>query len=215
MKLALLLFGMSKCEYIHWSNEKKLFIDFEKSYENYKEFIFDFFKKKGYDIDVYFATNILDNNDKIKLCKTYKPINYTFVKNGKNKTISRNKKLQSVINLCLKSQKNYDLVLITRFDLLFKKDFDKSNIKLDKFNLVSILQKSYQICDNFYLFPYKYLKNFSYVVTKNIDKSHHYIQKDIENFLGGPNINFILNEHCYIAKLTFYEIVRNYSLITN
>ena len=68
---------------------------------------------------------------------------------------------------------------------------------------------------NFYLFPYKYLKNFSYVVTKNIDKSHHYIQKDIENFLGGPNINFILNEHCYIAKLTFYEIVRNYSLITN
>ena len=36
----------------------------------------------------------------------------------------RNKKIDEVVDLCLNSNKHYDLVLITRFDLLFRKDFD-------------------------------------------------------------------------------------------
>ena len=159
MKLALLLFGISKKdEYVHWRNNKKYFIDYEKSYENYKEYIFDYFKSIGYDIDVYFTSNMLDDENKKKLCEKYKPVKYNFIENHKNHTISRNTKLINVMDLCLNSGIDYDLILITRFDLKFQKKFGESNINLDKFNLVILERKN--ICDNFYLFPYKYFKTF-------------------------------------------------------
>ena len=163
MKLALLLFGMSKCEYKHWDKNTYL-IDYNNSYDNYKEYIYDFFEKKGYDIDVFFVTNVLDENDKIDICNKYKPVKCDFIENDTNHTVSRNKKIDRVIDLCLSHPVKYDLVLITRFDLHFKKKFDESNIKLDKFNLVSNLERPKMICDNFYLFPYNCLRSFSRIV---------------------------------------------------
>ena len=68
MKLAVLFFGLSKCHYHHHSHNIH-FIDYEKSYENYKEFIFNYFKSKGYEIDVYFTTNRLDEEDTKSICK--------------------------------------------------------------------------------------------------------------------------------------------------
>lgn len=47
MKLGVLFFGMSKNDYIHWWNKSKYVIDYEKSYENYKKYIFNFFESKG------------------------------------------------------------------------------------------------------------------------------------------------------------------------
>lgn len=217
MKLALLLFGMSKMEYVHWSmqdekEKKKCKVDYEKSYENYKKFIFDFFENKGYDIDVYFTTNILDNKDKKKICEKYKPIKYNFIKNDKNIKKSRNQKLNNVIDLCLNSGFTYDLILITRFDLLFQKEFDKSNIDFDKFNIVSILERQNLICDNFYLFPYKYFQIFSNIVKQNLNKSFHCIQKDLYNKLNITSVNYILNENRKIKSLSFYKIVRNFNV---
>jgi hypothetical protein len=46
MKLALLLFGMSKYTYTHWGDHKTYLIDYNNSYDNYKEYIYDFFEKK-------------------------------------------------------------------------------------------------------------------------------------------------------------------------
>ena len=210
MKLAVLLFGMSKIEYINWYGNKKCFIDYEKSYENYKKFIFDFFENKGYDIDVYFTTNILDNKNKKEICEKYKPIKYNFIENCEDRTKSRNEKLNNVIDLCLNSGFTYDLILITRFDLLFQKEFDKSNIDFDKFNIVSILEKPNLICDNFYLFPYKYFQIFSNIVKQNLNVSFHHIQEQLYNKLNIKSVNYILNENCYISSLSFYKIVRNY-----
>ena len=207
MKLALLLFGMSKAEHIHWS-KKKYIIDYEKSYENYKTFIFDFFENKGYDIDVYFTTNMLDNKNEKELCEKYKPIKYNFMKNDQNKKKSRKEKLNNVIDLCLNSGFTYDLILITRFDLLFQKEFNKSNIDFDKFNIVSILKNPNLICDNFYLFPYKYFQIFSNIVKENLDVSHHRIQQDLYNKINITSVNYILNENCLVEYLSFYKIVR-------
>ena len=39
-------------------------IDYTKSIDNYKEYIFEYFLNKGYTIDVYFSTNILSEDDK-------------------------------------------------------------------------------------------------------------------------------------------------------
>jgi hypothetical protein len=209
MKLALLLFGISKLRnYEYYRSGRKCRIDYNLSYINYKKIIFDFFEKKGYDIDVYFTTNILNDKDKKELCEKYNPIKCSFIGNDINHTISRNSKLDSVVELCLKSDIVYDLILITRFDLLFQKDFNESNIQLSKFNLVSILEKDHLICDNFYLFPYKYLAGFSKIVKNNITKSHHRIKGDIESILPENSINYILNERNFVRFLSFYKIAK-------
>ena len=207
MKLAVLLFGMSKNDYKHW-NKSTFVIDYEKSCENYKHFIFDFFTRKGYDIDVYFTTNPLSETDKKQICERYKPVRHSFVENEENFVKSRNKKLDGVVDLCIESGITYDLILITRFDLLFQKEFDKSNIKLDSFNLVSILEKPHLICDNFYLFPATYLEIFSSIVKKNLNTTFHMIQEELYAELPENSVNYILNEYCLIADLSFYKIVR-------
>ena len=73
-------------------------------------------------------------------------------------------------------------------DILFQKDFSNSNISFDKFNIVSILEEPDYICDNFYLFPYKYLIPFSGIIKKD----YHMIKDEIEK--SGCPINYILNE---------------------
>jgi hypothetical protein len=219
MKLALILFGLSYTEYNHWE-KGKVIIDYQSSIDNYKEYIYKYFNNLGYDIDVYFATNTI-NDDKIKqkLLDTYKPVNYTFLENEKfidgtrdfkwmQAIKPRNLKMKAAIECCLNSNINYDTCLITRFDLLFQKDFSKSNIKLDTLNLVSILERPTYICDNFYLFPYKLLNNIYKLVINNIDNSFHYIKNDFDKI---ANINFILNEYNYISNLNFYKIVRKYN----
>ena len=208
MKIAILFFGLSKYDYKNYNIRtlKEITVDYEKSYDNYQRFIFDFFKNKGYDIDVYFTTNILEDKDRENIIKKYKPIDCNFIDNYDRRRISRNMKLNDVINLCLKSGIEYDLILITRFDLLFQKDFNKSNIILEKFNLVSVLENPKLICDNFYLFPYKYLKLFSTIVKSNLHNSFHRIQKDLYEKVKRHCINYILNERCKIYQLSFYKI---------
>jgi hypothetical protein len=57
MKLALLLFGLSKSgDYYHGKNTSYV-VDYERSVENYKTHIYKYFEEKGYEIDVYIATN--------------------------------------------------------------------------------------------------------------------------------------------------------------
>ncbi len=207
MRLAILFFGISNATYLHMGCKMHV-VDYKLSYDNYKKYLFDYFKEKGYDIDVYFTTNIMNKKDEEDLIQTYNPVQYSFIENNTNNTISRNKKLDKVIDLCLKNNKEYDLVLITRFDLLFMKNFHESNIKFDKFNLVSILEKPDYICDNFYLLPYQYLSCFSKVVKKNLIHSFHFIKKDIDNINGIDFIHYILNENDYVYNLNFYKIVR-------
>jgi hypothetical protein len=204
MKLALLFFGISKQEgYRHWS-DRTFDIDYKFSCENYKKFIFDFFENKGYEIDVYLTTNILSDKDREELCEKYRPIKCSFIDN------TRNIKFDNVIDLCINSGIVYDLILITRFDLLFQRDFNESNIQLTKFNLVSVLEDPHLICDNFYLFPYKYLMEFSKIVKKNVTKAYtfHHIKDDIESILPEDSINYILDERCYVQQLSFYKILR-------
>ena len=209
MKIAILLFGKSyDNNYFNHNYSKNTIIDYKYSYDNYKEYIYKFFNNKGYDIDTYFSTNISNPEIQSELINKYNPIKYNFISNKTNNQFSRNEKFKNVIELLLSENKIYDLVLITRFDLLFNIDFNESNIKFDKFNLVSILEKPHLICDNFYLFPYKYINNFFNVVNKNINTSFHYIKNDIDNINGESFVNYILSNNTIIRDLKFYTIVR-------
>ena len=224
MKLALLLYGLTKETYFHhWDKvheglrrgnrlaRKKMKVDWEKSYKNYQEYIFDYFKKKGYDIDIYFVSNEINYDERVKLERAYKCVSCAYMSSQKLPE-ARNLKVEKVIELCLESKRKYDHVLITRFDLYFMKDFNKSNIQFDKLNIVSSLN-SFRgnlraICDNFYLMPYEYLEKFLNVLKQNRDKMAHWIGDKFENINGKEFINFILDEKTRVRDLSFYKIIR-------
>ena len=112
-----------------------------------------------------------------------------------------------VINKREDSKIDYDLVLLTRFDLIFNDNFNESNIKLDKFNIVSELESKHFICDNFYLFPFKYLREFLEIAKdyRTTLKGYHVMRGAIEKRLN-TKINMIKNEKKQIVDLTFYTI---------
>jgi hypothetical protein len=204
-KLALIFFGISYHKnFNHWTG-RNYCIDFRKSYENYKEYIYDHFHKLGYKVDVYFATNNLDELDINELINMYVPKSYVMVDNDNNVYKSRNSKLLAAIKCCLDSKVEYETCLITRFDLLFQKDFGDSNIDFDKINIVSLLESPNLICDNFYLLPYKLLHSFYDLVQKNQYGRFHDM---LCNILKISDVNYILNENNYVKELSFYKIVR-------
>ena len=206
MKLVLILFGISLEINRYWQYGALYSVDYKNSYDNYQRYIFDYFKGKGYSIDVYISTNKLNSDDDIaEIIDKYKPVKYRIADDCKDYIISRNKKLESAIDLCIEGGGEYDLVLITRFDLLFQKDFADSNIHLDKINIVSVLERPNLICDNFYLFPHKYLKDFQKVIRKCANINHRNIKNDLEKIAP---INYILNENCDISELSFYKIAK-------
>lgn len=206
MKLALILFGISLEINRYWQYGALYSVDYKNSYDNYQRYIFDYFKGKGYDIDVYISTNKLNSDDDIaEIIDKYKPVKYRIADDCEDYIISRNKKLESAIDLCIEGGGEYDLVLITRFDLLFQKDFADSNIHLDKINIVSVLERPNLICDNFYLFPHKYLKDFQKVIRKCANINHRNIKNDLEKIAP---INYILNENRDISELSFYKIAK-------
>jgi hypothetical protein len=206
MKLALILFGISLEINRYWQYGALYSVYYKNSYDNYQRYIFDYFKGKGYSIDVYISTNKLNSeNDIAEIIDKYKPVKYRIADDCEDYIISRNKKLESAIDLCIEGGGEYDLVLITRFDLLFQKDFADSNIQLDKINIVSVLERPNLICDNFYLFPHKYLKDFQKVIRKCANINHRNIKNDLEKIAP---INYILNENRDISELSFYKIAK-------
>lgn len=155
---------------------------------------------------MYISTNNLNSDDDIaEIIDKYKPVKYRIADDCEYYIISRNKKLESAIDLCIEGGGEYDLVLITRFDLLFQKDFADSNIQFDKINIVSVLERPNLICDNFYLFPHKYLKDFQKVIRKCANINHRNIKNDLEKIAP---INYILNENRNISELSFYKIAK-------
>ena len=208
MKVALLLFGLSYSEFTHWST-KKLKVDWKKSFTNYKDFIYRYFNDMNYDVDLYFSTTKSNKAEQNKIIRYYNPIKYNFSDMNNDATESRKFKLLNVIDLCKSTNIQYDYILITRFDLLFKKNFATSNINLNKFNVVSTMEESIFIDDNFYLFPFEMLHKFEGVVKCRDFISDHDIRTDLEIALD-DEINLILDERKPPTELSFYKIVRNY-----
>ena len=208
-KLAICLFGISEIAYVHFSS-KYFLVDWKLSYENYKKYIFEYFEKNNYDCDVFFCTNKngLSKNSKEQLIKYYNPVNYMLTEeydNHYNNYISRNDKVKKVIELCLSSNNKYDHVLITRFDLDFKKNFSECNFDFNSFNIISQTGEK-TICDNFYFMPFNLLKSFHKVTADNLTRSFHYMKDNIIKTVGP--INYILNENKFVQNLSFYNFVR-------
>lgn len=198
-KLALLFFGRA---YIY------PYINFKDSYINYTKYIFDNFHALGYEIDVYFATNnnYMPENVKQDLIKSYKPKDYVFLNDDKCQHESRRKKINTCLDMLVKSGIEYTTVLITRFDLIFRDSFMNSNINYNMLNIVSVLEKDTVIDDNLYIFPFSKLDMFINVMKEKVRNSHFNGPFFIKHF---GSYNIIKNEHKKVADLSFYHIKRH------
>jgi hypothetical protein len=209
-KLGLLLFGMhynTNYYNFNYPGKKTYRIDYRFSLDNYKKFLFDYFIKNNYSIDTYLSTYQSEISD--QLLRDYSPKKYNLSSfNPKAcRVFSRNLNFINVINLCLNTKIFYDLILITRFDLLFQITFDQINIDNEKLNLVSTLENPDYIDDNLYILPFNKLKSIRTVVKRNHEKMLHFTFSDMKIYCG--DINFLYNEPGKaVSDLSFYKIVR-------
>lgn len=214
MKLCLLLYGISFNENYHnYYYNKDFVIDYRESVENYKKIIYKYFEDVGYEIDVYFCTNSSSDIIHNSLIQDFDPVGFYFMNKESeeslpdytNNVIQKNFKIKTVLELVKESTNDYDLCLLTRFDLHFNISFSQVTFDFEKINLVSFLEKDEYICDNFYLFPFKYLDDMIDLVDNCMGISFHYIYKRLNEI---SDIHMIYNQHRKIVDLDFYNIVR-------
>ena len=201
MKVAICLFGVSR------GIIRNQLVDYRKSLSNYRKYLFDYFLSKGYEIDIYLCTNKMDQEHLLELLEDYNPIQYSCIKNLEFNVHSRNQKITNVVHQVIESNHIYDHVCVTRFDLHFQKSFHESNINIEKFNVVSVLENPGAICDNFYLFPFSMIGPFYQTLVQCQMMWSHQIQRNIEDNIKEP-IHFITDERTFVRYLTFYKIVR-------
>ncbi len=150
--MALMFFGIHyRPHYIHWMGWD-CNVDFERSVANYKAHIFGFFKD-DYKIDT-FISSYKSDKDKL-LIETYSPSEYVLhdFDNSKNSVEQRNARFNELLRM-VNSYGEYDLYLITRFDLEFLMTFDKLKILEGKLNIsyrTKIAEDIRFADDNFYV----------------------------------------------------------------
>ena len=218
-KLALLLFGISLYkDRKHWKYHTKVYsIDWRLSYDNYQKYIIDFFRSKGFDIDIYLVSNTLEEADKQELLGKWKPKAYDFLDVNNDYTSrfrQRNEKIIRVIELCNESLIEYDNILITRFDLKFKIEFDKLPLDYSMFNSAFIIGNT-EMCDNFLFMKPKSLELLYKLTCENMDLIGHRFKKKIEK---EESINYLFDIKGTTMTLTynvFYDLIKLNNYTTN
>ena len=225
-KMAILLFGLSQFnESFHASPDE--FCSYQTDYRlcinNFNLKIKQYFEKLGFEIDVYLATNKVSDSMQQQIINDYGAKSYEFLESHKVNHISRNEKFESVMRQCLDSKNIYDMILMTRFDIFINKSFDDCNLDFESFYVTSTLEKKHLICDNIYLFPYKFLRDFHKCILENyLDIEYlsfhgdvlptiscHRLGDHIIKIVGAGNFKFLMNQPGRkISQLDFYTIKR-------
>lgn len=209
-KLAFILYGIHYYEqFNHWMGWK-VNIDFRKSIDNYKSYIYSFFEK--YDIDTFIST--YKSNYVNELLETYQPKNYLlneFIKT-KNHIEQKNDRLLESLDMCLSYEKynniKYKYYIITRFDLFFINTFDKLNIVKNKINLTyktGCGKNKDLVDDNLYILTEGNLDQFI-AICKKIPK--HIWFHELHKYIEKLDINFMIDGTYYSHESPLYRFVR-------
>jgi hypothetical protein len=237
--IALLLSGLHyKENYEHL--RFKYNIDYKKYVKNIKTKIYGYFDK-DYNIDTFIVTGPTEKLN--ELLDTYSPVKYDIDENNNllseylpttslqqnNSCIKKLKAIKLLLNYINETNKQYDVVIMTRFDIYIIKEL--THVDLNKFNIVSVLEKEHLICDNLYIFPIKYLTSFFILFIKNYIKFEedlilnknkypvqcllHFFKDDFEKYM---NVHYICDERYNdVPNLSFYKLrfLENIQLIIN
>jgi len=221
-KVCICLFGISKLgSYDHWDNKHKFSIDYRHSLDNYRKVLINHFIKEGYQIDFFIST--YHSNIEKDLMIDFAPKKYAFTmfKPGMSNHTGRNMHFTNVLNLAktysIQNKFNYDLVIATRFDMMFKRSLSDSRILYDKFNISFMLEHMNlpaedlpRIDDNLYIFNGRFLSPLLLALSQfNQNISYHLVYKYITRVINKNDINFMLNGNVFMRDNPIYYLVRN------
>jgi hypothetical protein len=202
-QLALCLSGLHFRENYHHFMNMNVDINFKEYIKNIKTKIYDYFEK-DFQIDTFICTEKSDLYD--ELLTTYNPVKYCIEE--RNHCWKKLKVLELLLDYIETNKKNYDNVILTRFDFYILKEFTKDNINLNKFNMISSLN-DVECDDNFFLFPICYLKIFKEILQNRFQYndgpgSLHHLKIEYESKM---NVNYICDEPGHAAyDLSFFNL---------
>lgn len=200
LNIAVGLFG------IHYNNNYKHWmgwdcnVDYRKSIENYKENLF--INDNNYSF--YTSTYNSDIIDELKTQYNFIKIkNIDFIHSGNN-SFERNSRFIETLELIKECDREYDFIMITRFDLLFKSKPVLKEISNDKINILHGSKWGNDdsiIDDNWYFFRYDLISEIINILKENIDLHSHYYNKILD-------VNLLDNKHYYSHENPDYIILR-------
>jgi hypothetical protein len=202
-KMAVVLSGLHYQEnYLHFSGEA-VKIDFEMYTKNIKKKIYEHFSN-SYKIDTFICTN---QSSKVSdLLRTYKLVRYAF--EAGDAFQKRVKALQLLVDYIKTSKTRYELVLLTRFDIYFMRQFTRENLDLRKFNMVSVLEQKHLCDDNLFVFPIQYLLLFHKLLQHRLTFPYNTLAMHNmkEAFEKNMEVNYICNEPGLVRQLSFFKL---------
>lgn len=217
MRIALLLRGMAYChEYIHPSG-KRLHIDYKKSIENYKEYLFE-----NNQVDVFYHTYYSDGFDIDDINREYKPKAYSISKDTELSKIPIVQKYQSCVNslisvlnifneYCMRKRAYYDYVILTRFDLLFKMHLKEFPLEKNKFMISCMTENKKLMDDNFFISDFPLFKKYLQVLcNRNNSKMLHFDYETMKELVGKEKIKILVSGNYIITYGTpVYSHIRH------
>jgi hypothetical protein len=197
MSIAVCLAGLHYMEnYLATSYNLNETIHYKKYLRNMKFYIYE--KFKHYKIDTYICTN---NSEKLnELIEDFNPVSYSICEeHGCYKKLNALK----LIN------KEYDYILLTRFDIYFMKEIMPD---FDKMNITSILEHKDVCDDNFYFFPMKYLNTFIGIIESSDLKCSSSYHGFIHRIEKSMDVHYLFDEKVRVNNLSMYRLHFFYSL---
>ena len=167
MKVAVGLFGIHYIDNLnHWRGWKHG-VDYRKTFHNQFTKIYS-----NHDVRYYSATYYSDIQNELLNDYNFTSITFSEIDNTSetDPRIKRNKVFKDTIKLILEDTSDCDLVILTRYDLHFKKNFYSLDINFDKVNFlcgpkIGEYKKKNDgyadlVDDNFYCIPRHLLQSF-------------------------------------------------------
>lgn len=186
------------------------------SFTSIKEKIIDVIKQQGHELDIFISTYDCDACN--HLIELYKPVNYY---KFDNMYMNFNVRINSQVNHYLKlveliksyetnNKIQYDIIITTRFDIIFNCSYIDLPISHDKFN-ITIKHASGNCDDNLWIFPRIYLDVFKDSCNEILNPSNdlymytpHYINNTLEKYNVPIHFFYDLNISTDIYKYREY-----------
>lgn len=220
IRIALILRGISFInDYYHHHSQAYVNIDYRKSLQNYKDMIYE-----NNDVDVFMHTYDSPGFNKDEWVNSFCTKDYsldspyidTLGHNFQKKCHSLIYSLQRALGTFDKSGKNpflYDYIIVTRYDLFFKKKISELLLDSSKFMVSCMTEQPHLSDDNFFIFHPKFYKDFRKIImTFDLVKYDmlHYIYELLIETIGKNNIKMLIDGNYAICKGTpLYDIIRS------
>lgn len=217
MRFALLLRGIAFCGNYRHPSKNIMMIDYKKSIENYKDYIF-----KNNNVDVFYHTYYSGGLNIGELNAYLNPKAYSITMDHEDKSIPNVHKYQSsvyslmsVLNLfnsyVLTNKCEYDYIIVTRFDLLFKLNIDQLILEKDTFMISCMTENPRLMDDNFFMSGPELFKKFLYILCfRDNSKMLHFDYESVCANIGVDKVRTLIPGNYVISHGTpLYSIVRH------